>query len=74
MNTIKQIIVTNILWDAPATAKLPEEVTVDVTPDTQRLLEDIFGYADNLTDYLSNEYGYCIKGFTVHLVPVEPKE
>ena len=68
MNTVKQIVVTNILWDAPNSANLPKEITVDITPDTQHLLEDIFGYSEELTDYLSGEYSYCVKGYNHHLI------
>ena len=65
MQKIKKIIVTNIDWDAPKSADLPAEVTIDITPENEDLLEGIHEYADNLSDYLSNTYGYCHKGFAV---------
>lgn len=65
MQKIKKIIVTDIDWDAPKPANLPEEVTIDITPENEDLLEDIHGCADSLSDYLSDTYGYCHKGFTV---------
>lgn len=61
----KQIIVTSIEWDAPKSARLPKKVIIDVDEHNAHLLEDIDGYADELCDYLSDEYGYCIKGFCV---------
>ena len=65
MENIKQIIVTNIKWDAPKSANLPKRVVIDIDEDNKYLLEDIDGYADELCDYLSDEYEYCIEGFNV---------
>lgn len=62
---IKKICVTDIEWDAPKSAKLPRSVTINVNHETECLLDDIDGYADSLSDYLSNTYGYCHKGFAV---------
>ena len=65
MKNVKQIVVTNIKWDASKSAKLPKRVVIDINEDNEYLLEDIDGYADNLCDYLSDEYEYCIEGFNV---------
>ena len=65
MKNIKQIIVTNIKWDAPKSASLPKRVVIDINEDNQYLLEDIEGYVDNLSDYLSDTYEYCHEGFNV---------
>lgn len=65
---MKQIIVTDIQWDAPKSADLPQKVVIDVNKDTEYLLEDLSGYADALCNYLSDEYEYCIKGFNTELV------
>ena len=65
MENIKQIIVTNIKWDAPKSANLPKRVVINIDEDNKYLLEDIDGYADELCDYLSDEYEYCIEGFNV---------
>ena len=65
MKNIKQIIVTNIKWDTPKSASLPKRVVIDINEDNQYLLEDIEGYADNLSDYLSDTYEYCHEGFNV---------
>ena len=63
MEKIRHIIVTNIEWDAPKSANLPEKVCIIINEKTEYLLEDIDGYADELCDYLSDVYEYCIKGF-----------
>lgn len=63
MENIKQIIVTNIKWDAPKSAGLPKKVVININEDNKYLLEDVDGYADELCDYLSDEYEYCIEGF-----------
>lgn len=60
-----KIIVSDIIWDASKKSKLPGEVTIYITPDTAHLLENIDGYAEGISDYLSDLYGYCVKGFTV---------
>lgn len=65
MENIKQIIVTNIKWDAPKSANLPKRVVIDINEDNKYLLEDIDGYADELSDYLSDTYEYCHEGFNV---------
>ena len=65
MKNVKQIIVTNIKWDALKSANLPKRVVVDINEGNEYLLEDIDGYADELCDYLSDEYGYFIEGFKV---------
>lgn len=63
MTKAKQIIVTNIKWDAPKSENLPKKVIIDINEENEYLLEDIDGYADNLCGYLSDNYGYYIKGF-----------
>jgi hypothetical protein len=65
MKNIKQIVVTNIKWDAPKSANLPTKVVIDITEENEYLLEDIDDYADNLSDYLSDIYEYCHEGFCV---------
>lgn len=65
MENIKQIIVTNIKWDAPKSANLPKRVVIDINEENKYLLEDIDGYADELSDYLSDTYEYCHEGFNV---------
>lgn len=65
MENVKQIIVTNIKWDAPKSANLPKRIVIDINEDNKYLLEDIDGYADELSDYLSDTYEYCHEGFNV---------
>ena len=65
MEKAKIIIVSNIKWDAPRSTNLPQEVIIDINERTEYLLEDIDGYADNVCEYLSDAYEYCIKGFNV---------
>lgn len=67
-SNVVQIIVTNIKWDAPKSAKLPSQVVIDITEDNKYLLEDIDGAADNLSDYLSDTFEYCHKGFATSCV------
>lgn len=65
MEKIRRIIVTDIKWDAPKSAALPDSVTILVSPRMEHLLEDIDGEANNLSDYLSDVYEYCHAGFAV---------
>lgn len=65
MEKVKQIVVTNIKWDAPKSVGLPQKVIIDINEDNKYLLEDIDGYADELCDYLSDKYEYCIEEFNV---------
>ena len=41
MKNIKQIIVTNIKWDAPKSASLPKRVVIDINEDNQYQHNDI---------------------------------
>ena len=65
MKKVKRIIVKNVEWDAPNKIEFPTEITIDITQENEYLLEDIDGYADNLSDYLSDIYGYCHYGFKI---------
>lgn len=66
IKNIEEIIVFNIKWDTDGEdVNLPKKVIIKVTVDNADLLEDISGYADNLSNYLSDTYGYCHKGFKV---------
>lgn len=75
-DVICKIVVTDIEWDTTdiegdtdeLDIDLPEEVIIDITEDNEYLLEDIHGYAENLSDYLSDEYGYCHYGFATEVV------
>ena len=63
MKGIKQIIVTKIKWDASASIKLPKKVIIDITKGNRHLLDDIDTYADGVSEYLSDKYGYCTYEF-----------
>ena len=65
MKKVKRIIVKNIEWDAPNKTELPTEITIDITQENEYLLENIDEYADNLSGYLSDIYGYCHYGFEI---------
>ncbi len=65
---MKRIIVTDIGWDS--TEELPSEMTIDVTPESEYLLDDINGSADNLSDYISEQTGYCHLGFCAEVEEV----
>ena len=77
LSNVNRIVVTNIDWDTDddeddddgtenegETRHLPpKEITIEINDDNRHLLEDLNGYADNLLDYLSDTYGFCIRGF-----------
>lgn len=64
MKEIKRIVVYNIDWDE-GDEWLPTKLSINITDDTKCLLEDIEGYAQNLTDYLSDCYGYCVNDYCI---------
>ena len=72
IDAVEQITISNIKWDAPNSADLPKKLVVDITLDNVSLLDDIDGYADNVSDYLSDNYGYCVGNFQtmVHPEPI----
>lgn len=64
---IKQIIVTNIDWDIEEPTELPKKVVVNIDEDNVDLLEDVCGYADDVVNYVSDKYGYCICGCSIKI-------
>ena len=60
-----KIYVTNIKWDAPKSADLPSNVTLEVNNLNSYLLDDIEGYADEVCDWLSDNYGWYIYCFNI---------
>lgn len=56
----------NIKWDADATTlkKLPKSVDVKMTIDTNDCAVDDSGIECELSDIVTNKYGYCHDGFT----------
>ena len=62
---IQKLVITDIAWDAPESASLPSEIVIAINANNAYLLEDIDGYAETLSDYLSDEFGYCHTGFAI---------
>lgn len=68
-----KIKITNIDWDIDeddltyAKENLPSQTEIEITSETKYLLEDIDGYADNLTEFLSDKYGYCLNHYDVEV-------
>lgn len=67
-----KIRVTNIDWDwdeddGPRPEELPSEVIIDDPLLIPSLADDIEGNAENLAEWLTNEYGYCLRGFYASL-------
>lgn len=64
----KKIIVTNIDWDTDGVeVDLPKTVEIPITEDIEYLLDDMDGYADEIADYLSDEYEFCINAFVAEV-------
>lgn len=68
----KVIFISNIEWDTDADDYeddygLPDTIHITVTPEISYLLDDIDGEAENLVNYLSDNFGWCIKGFSVEV-------
>ena len=61
MNKIK---LYNIEWDTDGEVidDLPTEVIID--NPTEEMCESVGGFDDVLADYLSDEYGFCVFGFS----------
>lgn len=66
-----KIRVYDISWDTDGMEvdDLPEEVIID--EPTEEMIEDIDGYADEVADYLSDEYGWCVGNFCTELMEIE---
>ena len=65
--SIKSITVTNIEWETDTKEELkslPRELTIPIDTSNAGLLDDIMGYAEELSDYLSDSYGYCTYYFS----------
>lgn len=69
---MKRIIVTDIDWDAPedVAATLPQEITIDITPENEYLLDDSEQYAENIGDAISDITGWCHYSFCVEVAEV----
>lgn len=67
---VMQLIVT-VDWDAPKSAAPPARIIIDITGDNKHLLDGIDVDGDELSDYLSDTYGFCHFGFTVKCIREE---
>lgn len=64
-----KLIVSNIDWDTSGDdssepVNLPSTVTIDDPMLLPHLMENVEGEAENLAEWLTQEYGYCLRGFT----------
>ena len=71
-NVTKRILVTDIQWDAPEdiAADLPQSFEIDITPGKEYLLEDVNGCAEEISDYITDQTGWCHTGFATEVVDV----
>lgn len=71
ISSIQGIIVSDINWDTDGNKeikkKLPKEVLIPITENNFNLIEDWNGCAENICDFLSDNYGYCIYSFSVDI-------
>lgn len=70
----EKIRVFNIIWDVDNEVEkddLPESVIIE--NPSQEMLEDLNGYSDQIADYLSDEYGFCVQGFLTEKVEEPPE-
>ncbi len=64
-----RILVSNIEWDTDGEdIDLPSEVLI--TNPNKEMVQSVEDndYADEIGDFLSDEYGFCLYGFTADLV------
>ena len=68
---MKKILVWNIDWDTTdedeefEAPKLPTEVEIE--NPTEEMVQEVEenGYCEDIENYLSDEYGFCVNGFFV---------
>lgn len=72
---ITKLIIKDIKWEYDSeedeeeyAPDLPTEVEIDITKNNTWLLDEITGDAEAISDYLSELYGFCHKGFNI--IPV----
>jgi len=66
-----KIKVTNIVWDTDGEiVDLPKEVIIDDIPeeDIRELAKDIGYYDDDVANYLSDRYGWCLETFNMEVI------
>ena len=63
-----KIIAVDIDWDTDGEdVNLPREVEIpgEIIPEDADIDEYIEGYAEEVEDYLSDTYGFCVFGFNL---------
>lgn len=63
-----KMIATNIIWDTDGEdVKLPKmvEIPKDVIPDDVDINEYVNSYAEEVEDWLSDTYGFCVYHFNL---------
>lgn len=62
---MKKIVVTDIKWDAPESVirQLPTRFEIPITSENEYLLQDVHDDAEAVSDYISNQTGWCHYGF-----------
>lgn len=73
-----KLIISDIDWDydgkdngEPCPDGLPSEVVVEDEDLLNALLVDVDGEAEEIAEYLSDTYGYCVCGFTTDVEGVD---
>ena len=67
-----RIMVSNILWDLDeddpkCDLNLPDGVIIENSPEEMLKITDD-DYADMISDFLTDSYGFCVKGFRSEMV------
>ena len=72
---VERLLVSDIKWDIDEEdnkedieASLPQKILIELTPANEYLAEETNGYLENLSDWLSDTYGFCHNGFTVEVI------
>lgn len=68
------IIATNIQWDTDGDKQVLTELPKEVEIPTEVILDALNDNEDAISDYLSDEYGYCHSGYNIEIVDKEQIE
>lgn len=68
------IIATNIQWDTDGDKQLLAELPKEVEIPTEVILDALNDNEDAISDYLSDEYGYCHSGYNIEIADKEQIE
>ena len=70
----KYLVISEIKWDLSdeevnfVGEDLPDTMSIEIDQENEYLLEDLDGYSDEICEYLSNTFGYCVKGFATDVI------